>query len=335
MDFDWLLSTQGFLQNPELLNYYLIGLVGVTLILGFTGAHLILWTLVVADVLWSFGLGQTSWIVFGIVAVIFNIPPLRQNIISRPLMSLLKSIGFLPEISDTERIALNAGTPWIDTEYFSGKPNWNKILKENYPSLSEKEKAFLDGPTNKLCEMVNDWEIYKLQDLPIEVWNYLKKEGFFGLGIPEKYSGLGFSANAMNLIMGKLASRSVPLCVDVMVPNSLGPAELLNHYGTQEQKDHYLPRLARGEEIPCFALTEPNAGSDASSISSNGEVFKGEDGKLYMRLNWDKRYITLATVSTLLGLAFQLRDPDNLLGKGKNLGITCALIPTDLEGVEL
>ena len=333
---DWILSTEGFLLlQPENFYYYLFGGIAIFLALGFTGAHLLLWTLFCADILWGCSAGQTTWIVFGVFATIFNLPPLRQNIVSRPVMSFLKSIGFLPEISETERIALNAGTKWIDSEYFSGKPNWKRILNESYPKVSEKEQAFLDGPTNTLCAMTNDWEIYKLKDLPIEVWDYLKQERFFGLGIPEQYGGYGFSANAMNLILGKIGSRSVPLCVDVMVPNSLGPAELLNHYGTQEQKDHYLPRLAKGEEIPCFALTEPNAGSDAGSISSNGEVFKGDDGKLYIRLNWDKRYITLAAVSTLLGLAFQLNDPDNLLGKGKNLGITCALIPTDLDGVEL
>ncbi len=331
---EYLLETSGFLIDNTNINF-IIGKVVLLLVLGFTGAHLIFWTAFVGSILWGIEAPNIAWYIFGGIAAIFNIPFLRQNIVSKPVMGVLKAIGFLPEISETERIALKAGNKWIDAEYFSGKPNWKRILNEHYPEITEKEKAFLDGPTNELCDMVTDWEIYQLQDLPARVWDFIKKENFFGLGIPEAYGGMGFSANAMNLILGKIGSRSVPLCVDIMVPNSLGPGELINHYGTQKQKDFYLPRLAKGEDIPCFALTEPNAGSDASSISSSGTVFKGDDGKLYLKLNWDKRYITLAGVSTLLGLAFQLSDPDNLLGKGTEPGITCALIPTDLEGVTL
>lgn len=308
----------------------------IFLALGFTGASLWFWTVFGAVFLWGFGAPAWLWIVFGVVAVLFNKTPIRQYLVSAPIMNLLKKMGFLPTISKTERIALEAGTVWVDGEIFSGKPNFKKILDESsYPDLTEEEKAFMEGPVEELCKMTNDWQIHQEGDLPLELWNYIKKERFFGMGIPKEYGGHGFSANAMNAITAKLGTRSVPLCVDVMVPNSLGPAELLVHYGTQEQKDHYLPKLATGEEIPCFALTEPNAGSDAASIASHGEVFKGEDGKLYMKLNWNKRYITLATISTLLGLAFQLRDPDNLLGKGKNPGITCALIPTNTPGVVL
>jgi len=310
-----------------------IAAVVAALVIGFTGAPI--WTLAVLVFAYLFGAPVWLVAILGAIAVVFNVKPLRTTIVSRPVMNLLKSMGFLPTISDTERIALDAGTVWVDGEFFSGKPDFKKILQESYPDLSAEEKAFLNGPTETLCRMTNDWQIYKDQDLPAEVWAYLKKERFFGMAIPKEYGGLGFSANAMNAVVAKIGTRSIPLCVDVMVPNSLGPAELLVHYGTKEQKEHYLPRLAKGEEIPCFALTEPNAGSDAASISSWGEVFRGEDGQLYMRLNWNKRYITLATVSTLLGLAFQLRDPENLLGKGKNPGITCALIPTHTPGVVL
>ncbi|GIV33975.1 MAG: acyl-CoA dehydrogenase [Chitinophagales bacterium] len=308
-------------------------IVAAILLIGYTGAPM--WTL--AAFIFLYGLGAPLWLlsIAAIVVVVFNIKPLRAQLVSRPLMNALKSAGFLPTISETERVALEAGTVWVDGEFFSGKPNFKKILKESYPDLTEEERAFLNGPTEELCRMTNDWQIFKEQDLPAEIWDFLKKERFFGMGIPKEYGGHGFSANAMNAVIAKIGTRSIPLCVDVMVPNSLGPAELLTHYGTKEQKEYYLPRLARGEEIPCFALTEPNAGSDAASISSYGEVFRGEDGKLYIRLNWNKRYITLAAVSTLLGLAFQLRDPENLLGKGTFPGITCALIPTNTPGVVL
>lgn len=313
------------------------GTVAVTalavLAIGYTGAPV--WAL--AAFILLYGVGAPLWLLalVGVVALVFNVTPLRANLVSRPIMNLLKSMGFLPTISETERIALDAGTVWVDGEFFSGKPDFKKILKENYPDLSAEEKAFLNGPVETLCRMTNDWQIFQDGDLPAEIWDYLKKERFFGMGIPKEYGGHGFSANGMNAIVAKIGTRSVPLCVDVMVPNSLGPAELLVHYGTKEQKEYYLPRLARGEEIPCFALTEPNAGSDAASISSWGEVFRGEDGQLYMRLNWNKRYITLAAISSLLGLAFQLRDPENLLGKGTNPGITCALVPTNTPGVVL
>jgi acyl-CoA dehydrogenase len=249
------------------------------------------------------------------------------------MMSALPSLGLLPTISDTERIALEAGTTWVEGEFFTGKPDFKRILSEPYPDLTEKERAFLDGPVDEVCRMVDDWEVHQREDLSAEVWDYLKEKRFFGMVIPEEYGGHGFSANGMNAVISKLGSRSVPLAVDVMVPNSLGPAELLINYGTDEQRQRYLPGLATGQEIPCFALTEPDAGSDAASINSSGEVFEGEDGQLYMRLNWHKRYITLAAVATVHGLAFRLSDPDNLLGKGKEPGITVALIPTDVEGV--
>jgi acyl-CoA dehydrogenase len=273
--------------------------------------------------------------ILGILAVLLLVKPVRRNLLSAAIMKIMTAMKFLPVISETERTAIEAGTVWVDGELFSGKPDFKKILKESYPDLTAEEQKFMDGPVEELCRMTNDWEVFQRRDLPPEVWEYLKKERFFGLIIPEKYGGLGFSALANSSVVAKVSSRCGPLSTTVMVPNSLGPAELLIHYGTDAQKDHYLPRLARGEEIPCFALTEPNAGSDAGAIESNGVVFKDEKGDLFLKLNWNKRYITLAAISTVLGLAFKLRDPEDLLGKGINPGITCALIPSDTPGVTL
>ncbi|HVG06693.1 MAG TPA: acyl-CoA dehydrogenase [Thermoanaerobaculia bacterium] len=238
--------------------------------------------------------------------------------------------GKVPRISETERQALEAGTVWVDGELFSGKPDFERMLREPYPGLSEHECAFLDGPVETVCAMADP----DREPSP-EVWRYLKEQRFFGLAIPPEYGGLGFSALALSTIFGKLASRSLGLSAVVLIPNSVGPGELLLEYGTPEQKAHYLPRLARGEEIPCFALTEPEAGSDAASLRSEGVLFRDRAGKLALRLNWTKRYITLAPVATLLGLAFRLRDPENLLGKGDDVGITVALVPTHLPGVKI
>ncbi|MDX1666257.1 MAG: acyl-CoA dehydrogenase, partial [Saprospiraceae bacterium] len=312
-----------------------LGVVIVAVLLAFWGAPLWLWALAGLAALW--GAGAPLWLVAGYVAVclIFNIKPIRRLLVTAPIMKLLDALNFLPEISETERTAIEAGNVWVDGELFSGKPNLSRLASEDYPELSEEELEFLDGPVEELCGMVSDWDVYVRKGFTDEVWDFMKKHRFFGLIIPEEYGGKEFSANAHSAIIGKLASRCGPLATTVMVPNSLGPAELLMHYGTKEQKDHYLPRLARGEEIPCFALTEPTAGSDAGAMTSHGEVFRGDDGKLYMRLNFEKRYITLAAISTVIGLAFKLSDPDNLLGKGEDLGITCALIPSDTEGVKL
>ncbi len=303
--------------------------------LGFTGAPLLIWLTTAGILMWGFGAPVWSWAILGVVTLFFAVPPVRRATLSAGIMKLMKAMNFLPVISKTEQTAIDAGTVWIDGELFSGKPDFNRILNESYPSLTDKEQAFLDNQVEKLCEMTNDWEVFQNRDFPPHVWEYMLKEKFFGLIIPEKFGGLGFSPLANSAIVAKLTSRCGPLSTTVMVPNSLGPAELLIHYGTKEQKDYYLPRLATGDEIPCFALTEPNAGSDAGSIQSSGVVFKGDDGKLYLRLNWEKRYITLAAIATVLGLAFKLRDPENLLGKGEDPGITCALIPTNIPGIEL
>jgi acyl-CoA dehydrogenase len=246
----------------------------------------------------------------------------------------------MPGMSDTEREALEAGTIWWEAELFGGQPDWHHLLGFPAPELSKEEQAFLDGPTNELCAMISDWEITEeLRDLTPETWAFMKEQGFFGMIIPREFGGLEFSANAHSAVVMKVASRSISAGVTVMVPNSLGPAKLLLSYGTGEQKNHYLPRLASGKEIPCFALTGPEAGSDAASMPDTGivcrQTFKGEADVLGIRLNWEKRYITLGPVATLLGLAFHLYDPDHLLGEDEDIGITLALIPTDTPGVEI
>ena len=275
------------------------------------------------------------WPVFITTFVILNITPLRQALISGRVLSIFRRI--LPSMSQTEQDALEAGTVWWDGDLFSGRPDWQKLLSFPAPQLTDEEQRFLDGPVNNLCEMIDDWHVTEERhDLPPDVWQYIKDNGFFGMIIPKQYGGLDFSALAHSSVVMKIATRSITAAVTVMVPNSLGPAELLLHYGTDEQKDFYLPRLAKGEEIPCFALTGPEAGSDASSIPDKGVVCRGmHDGKevLGIRLNWDKRYITLGPVATLLGLAFKLYDPDHLLGDKEQIGISLALIPTDTPGI--
>ena len=244
----------------------------------------------------------------------------------------------LPTMGDTERIALEAGTVWWDGDLFSGHPDWKKLLDFEPQPLSEAEQTFLDGPVEELCAMVDDWQILQDRDLSPKVWAFLKEKRFFGMIIPEEYGGLGFSAIGHSAVIARISTRSLTTAVTVMVPNSLGPAELLLHDGTDAQKSHYLPRLASGDDIPCFALTEPEAGSDAASPRSTGIVCHGEfDGEevLGMRLNWEKRYITLAPVATVVGLAFRLLDPDGLLGDEEDLGVTCALIPRDVQGIEI
>src|SRR5262249_21374585 len=236
----------------------------------------------------------------------------------------------LPKMGDTERIALEAGTVWWDGELFSGRPRWKRLLDFPIQGLTERERTFLDGPVEELCRKIDDWQVIQQRDLPPEIWDCIKQRKFFGMIIPQVYGGLEFSAYAHAQVITKLSSRCITAGVTVMVPNSLGPAELLLRYGTEEQKRHFLPRLADGVEIPCFALTGPEAGSDAAATQSHGVICRGVyEGKeiLGMRLNWQKRYITLGPVATLIGLAFQLSDPEHHIGEQEKLGITCALIP--------
>src|SRR5882757_327617 len=242
-------------------------------------------------------------------------------------------------MSATEREALDAGTVWWDGELFTGGPDWHKLMSAKAPALTAEEQAFLDGPCEELCAMLDDWDITHVRaDLPPEVWKFIKAKGFLGMIVPRRYGGLEFSAYAHSCVLIKIASRSGLASSTIAVPNSLGPAELLLHYGTDAQKDHYLPRLAKGLEIPCFALTSPHAGSDAAAMPDTGIVCIGEyQGKqmLGLRVTWDKRYITLGPVATILGLAFRALDPDHLLGEKEDLGITCALIPTHHPGVNI
>ena len=277
------------------------------------------------------------WTVFIATAAVLLIPELRRMLVSDPLLGWFRRV--LPQVSQTEQEALDAGTVWWDGDLFSGRPDWNKLLAVPRPTLTAEERAFLDGPVDALCGMVDEWKVtHELKDLPPEVWQFIKDQGFLGMIIPKAYDGLGFSALAHSTVVMKLASRSPTACISVMVPNSLGPAELLLHYGTEEQKRYYLPRLAKGQEMPCFALTGPEAGSDAGSIPDYGIVGWGEhDGKrvLGMRVTWEKRYITLGPVATLLGLAFHLYDPDGLIGERKDIGITVALVPTRHPGVNI
>jgi len=325
----------------------------------------LLWTLV-----WVFGLGAlayhkppkkfTTIILFGglvltillsqlslfpalllclpifLFALILNFNSLRQRYLIPFLLHRFKEHP--PKLSTSEQIALEAGTVWWDGELFSGNPNWEKLFKTPTVTLSEEEQIFLAGPVETLCQMIDDWEIARRKDIPAEIWQFLKEHRFFGLIIPQEFGGWGFGALAHSEILTKIASKSLTVSSTVSVPNSLGPAELLLHYGTPEQKEHFLPRLAKGLEIPCFALTNPEAGSDATAIPDKGVIcsdfFKGKE-ILGIRLNWDKRYITLAPIATILGLTFRLYDPDHLIGDNTEIGMTCALIPTNTKGITI
>lgn len=287
------------------------------------------------------GFGFTSQVVLGlsIVFSLFFAPtPLRRWLLTKPTYRLMKKA--LPPMSQTEKAALEAGNTWWDAGLFSGRPNWQVLNDLPAATLNNEERAFLDGPVTTLCAMLDDWDItHRRRDLPPNVWDYIKQHKFCGIIIPKQYGGLAFSNYAHSQIVMKISSRCASAAVTVMVPNSLGPAKLLLAYGTQTQKDHYLPKLATGEEIPCFALTGPDAGSDAGAMPDNGIVcqshFQGQDDVLGIRLNWEKRYITLAPIATVIGLAFKLYDPEHLVGECENIGITVALIPANTAGVSI
>ncbi|TCU78281.1 acyl-CoA dehydrogenase [Bradyrhizobium sp. R2.2-H] len=261
----------------------------------------------------------------------------RRDTITKPIFSWAR--GVLPSMSDTEREALEAGDVWWDADLFTGNPDWSKLLKVPQARLTDEERAFLNGPVDELCAMLDEWKIFwETRDLPQDVWHFVKREKFFGMIIPKEFGGLGFSPYAHSEVVRKISTRSIAAAVTVMVPNSLGPGELLMRFGTREQQERWLPRLADGRDIPCFGLTSPEAGSDAASMIDTGVICKGEfEGRevVGLRLNWHKRYITLGPVATLLGLAFKAYDPDRLVGDQEELGITVALIPTNLPGVEI
>jgi acyl-CoA dehydrogenase len=271
------------------------------------------------------------------VLALLNVRALRVRLITRPFLKAY--LRMLPAMSSTEREALEAGTVWWDGELFTGGPDWKKLMLAAAPALRADERAFLDGPCERLCEMLDDWDItHRRGDLPPEVWDFIKSSGFFAMIIPKRFGGLEFSAYGHSCVLAKISSRCATASSTIAVPNSLGPAELLLHYGTTEQKDYYLPRLARGEEVPCFALTGPRAGSDAASIPDTGIICKGQwQGRevIGIRLNFSKRYITLAPIATVIGLAFRLFDPYKLQGDKTDLGITCALVPRLTPGVTI
>ena len=316
--------------------------------LAYFRAPVLAWTVVIAGWLaglqWAWGcqVPVAVWAAFAVVAVVLNLPPLRRAVFTGPVFSFFKKIT--PAMSQTEQEAINAGTVWWDRDLFSGKPDWNRLLAFPDPKLTAEEQAFVDGPTEQLCKMIDDWKItHELKDLPPEVWQFIKDNGFLGMIVKKKYGGLEFSNYAHAKVVTKIATRGGTAAVSVMVPNSLGPGELLQHYGTEAQKDYYLPRLAKGIDVPCFALTSPSAGSDAGAIPDYGIVCRGSytdprsgqhhEDVLGLRVSWEKRWITLAPVATVLGLAFKMYDPDHLLGDKEELGITCALVPTEHEGV--
>ncbi|WP_428100677.1 acyl-CoA dehydrogenase [Candidatus Rariloculus sp.] len=315
---------------PIALAYRRVDLKKSTLVLG---AVLLVYTIIGAvGILWTLFL----WILFAAFAAL-NLIELRREHLSNRLLEIAR--GMLPQMSTTEQDALEAGNVWWEGELFGGMPDWRTLMELPAPKLTDEEQAFLDGPTEQLCRMLDDWQItHELCDMPADVWEFIKSNGFFSMIIPKEYGGLGFSPLANSMVLTKISSRNITAASTIGVPNSLGPAELLLHYGTEEQKQRWLPELASAREIPCFALTSPRAGSDATAITDTGVVCTGTfEGRetLGIRLNWEKRYITLAPVATVLGLAFKLHDPEHLIGDKDEYGITAALIPTNLPGIEI
>ena len=334
---------------PELV-FFLLCIIGV-FVLAMRRAPLWAWTLALAAAayLWQSGLlygepaelepgffGAVAWVLVAVLAALC-VPAVRRAVLIQPLFRKIK--GILPRVSATEQEALDAGTIGFDAELFSGQPDWDKLREVPPITLTDEEKAFLNGPTNELCRLVNDWAIrHNDKEIPEEVWDFAKQHGFLGMLISKEHGGLGFSAQAQSLILGRIASRSPDVCTIVMVPNSLGPGELIEKYGTPDQKEHYLPRLAKGLEVPCFSLTGPTSGSDAATMRDVGYVTRGKhEGKdvVGIRVSWEKRYITLGPQATLVGLAFRLIDPENILGRGEDIGITVALVPANHPGVSI
>ncbi len=324
---------------------FLLALLLANLACAYFKTSIIVWTAVNAAVLLGFSIaGQPGWIsltlawvIFAAIAIPLNHRPWRRQFITAPVLKVFAKMT--PQISETERVALEAGTVGFEGELFSGRPRWSRFIKKPLHELTVEEQAFLDGPVEALCDMINEWEISHYRaGLSDQVWDHLRKHGFLGMIIPKEHGGLGFSAVAHRAVLEKVAGLSSTVGSVVAVPNSLGPAELLLHYGTEEQKKHYLPRLADGRDVPCFGLTSTTAGSDATSIADYGVVCKQKyKGKqtLGIKLNFEKRYITLAPVATVVGLAFRLYDPDGHLGDKEDIGISLALLPADTPGMEI
>ncbi len=307
----------------------------ILLIFGFYSYPAVLWFIFIGVYsLVFFNTGILFWIIFTLLAIVILNKEVRQHFIIKYILNFIKKEGLIPKISKTEEEALQAGTSFIEADFFKGEIDFTKIKNEKITTLSKEEQSFLNNEVEQLCAIETDWQIFQNRDLSKESWDFIKTKKFFGMIIPKEYGGLGFSATAHSKVIEKLVSKSQVLAITVMVPNSLGPAELILKHGTKEQKDYYLPRLALGQEIPCFALTEPNAGSDATSITSNGVLFKDEKGEIKIKLNFEKRYITLGNIATLIGLAFVLKDPEHLLSNEENLGITFGLINAKTKGVD-
>ncbi len=311
-------------------------LVLLLIVLGFGFFSFPLYSYFIAVGLYSvifFELGTLFWVIFALLAFVFLSQSVRIKLISSKLVNFINKNGLLPKISQTEQAALQAGTNWVEADFFKAEVNFKAINAQKVTTLTQEEQNFLDNEVNELCNMTTDWEIFQNRDLSPQVWQFIKEKKFFGMIIPKEYEGLGFSATAHSKVIEKLVSRSQVLAITIMVPNSLGPAELILKHGTINQKEKYLKDLANGKLVPCFGLTEPNAGSDATSITSNGVIFKDENGEIKIRLNFEKRYITLGNVATLIGLAFVLKDPEHLLGEKEDLGITFAVFDSKLEGI--
>ena len=302
------------------------------LALGYWGAPFFLWAVSILGLETWLGAGEGLWVATIAVSILIMVHPLRRTLISKSVLILFKKLKLVPSISETEREAIEAGNTWVEKEFFIGNPNIRHLMAQPLPLLTDEEQAFLDNEVEALCGMVDDWGIWKERDIPKDVWRFIRDHKFLGMVIGKEYGGLGFSPYAHSEVIKKIASRSFVTAIYVMVPNSLGPAELIHRYGTDEQKRNYLPKLANGTDIPCFGLTEVSAGSDAGNIQATGVVFK-KDNELFVRLNWDKRYTSLAKISTLIGLAFRLKDPEHLLGDKEDIGVTCALVPTQAKGV--
>jgi acyl-CoA dehydrogenase len=322
-----------FLYWP--ISYYIALFLGVALFVIWFQWPIFVLTVLAGVLLWASAVDETLLMVVLAAGTLVSVPIIRSFTLSKIILLIAQTFKIFPKVSQTERAALDAGSVWMDKELFSGAPNIPRLINQPIKGLMPHEQDFLDHQVETLCSMINDWEIQKTKQIPDAVWEYVKQQKFLGMIIPREHGGLGLSAIGHSAVIERIASVSATMAITIMVPNSLGPAELLLHYGTPSQKDQYLSKLATGEEMPCFGLTEPTAGSDAGGLQSEGVVFRADDGELNIKFNWNKRWITLSGISTVIGLAFLLKDPNQLLGGPTDYGITCALIPTNAPGVDV